>query len=73
VDLAGNRPKGLILHAASELASGEIQIIDVYESRDALRTFEQSSLFPAFAAAGLGSDAQNGVLPESYEPFDLVV
>jgi len=29
VDLAGQRPDGLVLHAASELPEGEVQIVDV--------------------------------------------
>jgi hypothetical protein len=66
------RPEGLIVHAASELPSGEVQIIDVYDSEDALRAFAESRLFPAFAAAGVGDLAMSGPRPVSYPTFDLV-
>ena len=73
LDLEGRRPDGLLIHAASELPSGEVQIIDVYESREALETFAQSRLFPAFAAAGVDDIAMRGERPVAYEAFDLVV
>ena len=71
--LDGDRPTGLLVHAASELPSGEVQIIDVYESREALEAFTQSRLFPAFAAAGVQDIAMRGERPVSYEAFDLIV
>jgi len=73
LDLEGQRPSGLLVHAASEMPSGEIQIIDVYESREALEAFTRSRLFPAFAAAGVEDIAMRAEPPVAYEAFDLVV
>ena len=70
LDLEGQRPSGLLVHAASEMPSGEIQIIDVYESREA---FTRSRLFPAFAAAGVEDIAMRAEPPVAHEAFDLVV
>lgn len=72
LDLAGRRPEGLILHAASELPSGEVQIVDVYESHAAMKAFAESRLFPAFAAAGLNDVAMADGRPVAYETFELV-
>ncbi|HET7311247.1 MAG TPA: hypothetical protein VFJ17_07965 [Mycobacteriales bacterium] len=73
LDLDGQRPEGMLIHAASELPSGEVQIIDVYESREALEAFAKSRLFPAFAAAGVEDVAMRGGRPVAYEAFDLIV
>ena len=48
----GEDPPGLILHTAAEKGGG-IQVIDVWESEDAYRRFEQEVLFPAMGRAGL--------------------
>jgi hypothetical protein len=45
-------PEGLILHTAAEHGGG-MRIIDVWESEDAYRRFEQEILFPAMGRAGL--------------------
>lgn len=73
LDLDAQRPAGLILHAASELPSGEIQMIDVYDSREALQSFAESRLFPAFAEAGVAELAMSAAPPVAYDTFDLIV
>jgi hypothetical protein len=45
-------PQGLILHTAAEHGGG-MRIIDVWESEDAYRRFEEQTLFPAMGRAGL--------------------
>lgn len=72
VDLAGDRPAGLILHAACELPGGEIQIIDVWESAEALQSFGQQRIFPAFAQAGILDKMRAVAPPMPLEPFDFV-
>jgi hypothetical protein len=71
LDLISDRPDGLILHAASETASG-VRIVDVWESIEKADAFERGRLFPTFEAAGvidkLGPDAR----PVVHEPFDYV-
>lgn len=72
VDLAGDRPAGLILHAACELPGGEIQIIDVFESAEALQSFGQQRIFPAFAQAGILDEMRAAAPPMPLEPFEFV-
>lgn len=72
VDLAGTRPAGLILHAATELPSGEIQIIDVFETAEHLAAFGQQRIFPAFAEAGILERMKASPMPAAHEAFDLV-
>ena len=47
----GDDPAGLILHTASR-AEGGMRIIDVWESEDAYRRFEQERLMPAMGRLG---------------------
>lgn len=70
--LGDERPEGLIVHAASETAAGEVEIVDVWESAEALQRFAQERLFPAFEAAGVAEQAMQGERPTAYEPFDYV-
>jgi hypothetical protein len=49
VDLSGDRPEGMIVHAAAEQANGTVVIVDLWESGTAMDAFEQGRLFPAFA------------------------
>ena len=72
VDLAAERPTGLILHAASELAGGEVQIVDVWESDGARMAFGETRLFPAFEAAGVGHLVQTAPPPPAHPTFDFV-
>jgi heme-degrading monooxygenase HmoA len=62
-------PPGLILHSAAEKGGG-IQVIDVWESEDAYRRFEQETLGPALGRAGVDTSA--GPPPvEGYEVFNF--
>jgi hypothetical protein len=71
LDLAGDRPAGLILHAASETAGG-VRIVDVWESAEQAETFERGRLFPAFEAAGVMDKAGPETRPVAHEPFDFI-
>jgi hypothetical protein len=71
-DLAGNRPDGLVLHAASELPGGEVQIVDVWGSAAAHEAFGRSRLFPAFAAVGVLEMVEAGPRPALSETFDFI-
>ena len=63
-------PEGLILHTAAEHGGG-MRIIDVWESEEAYRRFEQETLMPATERAGL--DAPSGEPPplDSYDVHNL--
>ena len=72
VDVMGNRPPGLLLHAASELPDGGVQIVDVFDSAEALEAFGQQRIFPAFAEAGILADMKARPQPTGYEPFEFL-
>ncbi|MDT4924714.1 MAG: hypothetical protein QOG01_2427 [Pseudonocardiales bacterium] len=72
VDLTDNRPAGLLLHAATELPDGTVQIVDVYDSAEALEAFGQQRIFPAFAEAGILAEMTARPQPIGYEPFEFV-
>ena len=72
MDLEARRPDGLILHVAAETPSGEVQIVSVYESAEALQAFGEQRLFPAFAAAGVPEEIMAGPPPADYETFVLI-
>ena len=63
-------PEGLILHTAAEHGGG-MRIIDVWQSEDAYRRFEQETLTPAMGRAGL--EAPTGEPPplDSYQVHNL--
>ena len=63
-------PDGLILHTAAEKGGG-VQVIDVWESEEAYRRFEQQTLTPAMQRAGL--EAPEGEPPplDSYELHNM--
>lgn len=71
VDLAADRPHGLIHHSAAELPGGEIQIVDVYESRADYDAFGER-IFKAFAQAGVLEMVQAQGRPVAYETIDCV-
>jgi hypothetical protein len=72
IDMAGNRPPGLILHSASETASGEVEIVDVWETAEDAGHFASDRLFPIFQAVGMTEHIQSSPQPVAYEPFDYV-
>lgn len=72
VGLADDRPAGLIVHTANELPDGRIQIVDVYESVDALEAFGAARILPAFAAVGVPAEIVEANRPTPYEVFEVV-
>lgn len=72
LDMEGNRPAGLILHSAAETETGAVQIIDVWESTDALEAFVQQRLMPAFQQIGVMDQVMAQGPPTPYEVFDLL-
>jgi hypothetical protein len=73
LDLDNRPPAGLILHAASVTETGEVQIIDIYESREALEAFGSERLFPAAAAVGMSETLMASGPPTVYDAVDLTV
>lgn len=67
-----NRPAGLFLHAAAELSTGEVRIVNVYESMEAAVAFRDDRLFPAFKEVGVFEMVQGSTQPAPLEVFDLV-
>lgn len=72
VNLAGARPDGLVLHAATDLPGGEVQIIDVYETAEQLAAVGEQRIFPAFAQAGVLDQMVAGPRPVVHEAFTIV-
>ena len=70
-DVMTPKPQGLLVHAASELPDGRVQIIDVWEDQGSARSFEQDVLFPAFQQAGMLEQSMAGPQPVAYETFDF--
>jgi quinol monooxygenase YgiN len=58
-------PPGCIVHTASE-HEGRVRVVDVWESREAIDEFFQSTLGPAFAKFGIEADP-----PELTETFNV--
>jgi len=72
LDLEANPPGGLIHHNAAELPNGEVQIIDVWETRADAEAFG-ARIFEAFGKAGvLEMVMERGGPPEIHEVFDLM-
>jgi hypothetical protein len=72
IDIESNRPPGLILHAANELPAGNVQIVEVFESEEALQNFINQRVQPAFAEAGFGALEDGAPEVPTYELFDLL-
>ena len=70
LDLAGNRPTGMVLHAASETGDGSVLIVDVWESDAAMDAFERQRLFPALETGGQAAAMQ--APPIRHHAFALV-
>jgi quinol monooxygenase YgiN len=70
VNVAGERPAGLIVHAAAETEDGSVLIVDVWESDAAMDAFERERLFPAFQAGGMGELMR--ALPTRHQAFAIV-
>lgn len=69
LDLENDRPDGLIAHTACELPDGRVQIVDLWESIDAIERFGVERIFPAFAAAGVPDEVVRATKPTPYETF----
>ena len=65
------KPEGLIIHAASELPDGRVQIVDVWQDQATARTFAENVLFPAFQQAGVLEQMWAAPQPVAYETFDF--
>ena len=63
---------GLVVHTASQLQDGRIQVVDVWESAEAEQNFTENFLMPAFVKAGVPAEAMAAGAPERTEPFELV-
>lgn len=72
LNLAENPAPGLIHHNAAELPNGEVQIIDVWETREDAEAFG-ARIFEAFAQAGVLEMVQErGGPPPVYDVFDMI-
>jgi hypothetical protein len=67
IGMESDPPAGLIVQTAAETGDG-VQIVSVWESREAMAAFEQDRLFPAMN----GSGHVPGPAPETLETFRLV-
>jgi hypothetical protein len=72
VDVSGNPPDGLILHCAGD-ADGKWQIIEVWQSEEHARQFEQQRLEPAIKEVrGPDAPRRADATATSYELHNLV-
>jgi hypothetical protein len=71
VNLTGNRPPGLLIHAAAETADGGVLIVDVWDSDAAMDACERERLLPAFQAGGMAESMQQ-TPPTRHQTFHLV-
>jgi hypothetical protein len=72
VDLDNRRPDGLLAHAASELPDGSVQIVDIYESAEALEAFGRERMIPAFQTAGVLDMVMSQGQPVAHDGFHVV-
>jgi hypothetical protein len=72
VNISGNRPAGLILHAAAELPSGEVQIFDVWDSEESISAFAEQRMIPAFTEAGVHDTVQTRPRPVHHVTFEFM-
>lgn len=68
VDVNSDPPAGMLVHTATETADG-VQVVDVWESREAADEFERTRLFPAMESSG-AMPAGQAPTPQMLEPFD---
>jgi hypothetical protein len=72
VNIAGDRPAGLILHAAAELPTGEVQIFDVWDSEESISAFAEQRIMPAFAEARVLDIVQSRPRPVHHITFEFI-
>lgn len=70
LDLDARPAPGLLVQAAGSLDDGTVQIVQVFESREAMSAFRDERMMPAFAAAQVQPDPANA--PRPVEAFNLV-
>jgi hypothetical protein len=70
LDLDDRPVPGLVLHAAGELDDGEVRIVQVFESAEAIQGFAEGRLMPAFGEAGVMIDRERA--PRPLEAFHVV-
>ena len=68
--LGDGRPAGRLVHAAAELPDGRVQIVDVFESQDAVDAFGKV-IMDAFDRAGMMDQMLAAGPPTPYETFVL--
>lgn len=69
--MADGPPRGLILHSAGDDGSGNFTVVDIWESEDDLRRFEEERLLPAIVNV-VGEGADRGDRPAVTELHNLV-
>jgi hypothetical protein len=71
--MGGDMPAGMIVHTSGRDENGVFQIVDVWESRDAMQHFEDDRLRPAIAdvmrAHGQDPDAMPQANQTAYETY----
>ena len=72
VNISGDRPAGLILHAAAELPTGEVQIFDVWDSEESISAFAEQRMMPAFTEAGVLDTVQSRPRPVHHVTFEFM-
>jgi hypothetical protein len=74
--MGGDVPDGMIVHTAGRDENGVFQIIDVWESRDAMTRFEDERLRPAISevmrANGMDPDQAPPPTQTSYETYKVM-
>jgi len=71
VDMDAMRGEGLLVHAASELDSGEVRIVDLYADQESLDRGE-ARMLATFASLGVGPSVHANPQPEISETFELI-
>ena len=73
--MGGEPPEGMLSHTAGRDEGGTFQIIDVWESRDAMQRFEDERLRPAIdevmRANGMDPDQAPQANQTSYETYRM--
>jgi hypothetical protein len=62
-----HRPAGWLLHAASELPDGSVQIVDMFDSQESMDAVGAQLVMPSFAKAGvLAADLRPPLAHETF-------
>jgi hypothetical protein len=70
--LADGPPRGLMLHSAGVDADGGFTVVDIWQSEEDLRRFEQEKLIPAIVEVIGEEAARGGPEPAITELHNLV-